>query len=161
MASRRKSWAEKLADSKGLPQVAKITGKSRARFGASPGDTMVVPAPMEVDALRKRIPAGKLATLQELRQALAKQHGVTMACPLTTGIFAWIAAHAAEEARDKGMRDITPYWRTLKTGGEINPKFPGGPLAISKSLRAEGHKITRRGIRYFVADYQNAIASFA
>lgn len=42
---------------------------------------------------------------------------------MTTGIFAWIAAHAAEEQRQQGKRDITPYWRTLKSGGVINPKY--------------------------------------
>jgi alkylated DNA nucleotide flippase Atl1 len=36
---------------------------------------------------------------------------------------------------------ITPYWRTLKTGGELNPKYPGGVQAQSARLRAEGHVI--------------------
>lgn len=38
-----------------------------------------------------------------------------MACPVTTGIFAWIAAHAAAEAEESGGK-ITPDWRTLKHG---------------------------------------------
>src|SRR6266568_1446118 len=44
----RKSWREKLADSKGLPKVGKIAGKLTRRWGTG---TMVVPAPKEVDAL--------------------------------------------------------------------------------------------------------------
>jgi hypothetical protein len=39
-----------------------------------------------------------LTTVDLIRQALAQKHGVDIACPMTTGIFAWIAAHAAEEA---------------------------------------------------------------
>jgi hypothetical protein len=45
---------------------------------------------------------------------------------MTTGIFAWIAANAAEEQKRKGEKEITPYWRTLKSGGVINEKYPGG-----------------------------------
>jgi len=46
--------------------------------------------------------------------------------PITTGIFAWIAANAAEERKQKGERGITSYWHTLKTGGVINEKYLGG-----------------------------------
>lgn len=57
---------------------------------------------------------------------LARKHGATIGCPITTGIFAWIAAHAvAEEAAD-GEEQITPYWRTLKAQSEVNPRYPGG-----------------------------------
>ena len=35
--------------------------------------------------------------------------------------FVVIGAHAAAEAEAEGAKRITPYWRTLKTGGEINP----------------------------------------
>jgi hypothetical protein len=47
-----------------------------------------------------------------------------MGCPITTGIFAWVAANAAEEQKQKGEKDITPYWRTLKNDGVINEKYP-------------------------------------
>src|SRR4051812_2645344 len=102
-----KSWREKLADSKGLPKVAKIEGKSSKRWGEG---VMVIPAPLEVDEVMRRVRKGKLATITELRMALAKKHGVDMACPITTGIFSWIAAHAAEEAALAGAKRVTPYW---------------------------------------------------
>lgn len=132
----KKSWREKLATSKDLPK------------------TMVIPAPLEVDALMKQVPKGRVVTINELRAALAAKHKVTFACPLTTGIFSWIAAHAAAEAEAEGEKRITPYWRTLKTGGEVNPKYPGGVKALARRLRAEGHKITSKGKRVLVADYQ-------
>ena len=59
--------------------------------------TVVVPAPREVDAIMKSVPEGKLITIQEIRAMVAERHGATIGCPLTVGIFAWIAAHAAEE----------------------------------------------------------------
>ena len=152
----RKSWREKLADNKGLPKVGKIEGKLSTRWGTG---TMVIPAPLEVDELMRRVPKGKLATINELRSALAKRHGVTMACPITTGIFSWIAAHAADEAAAEGAKRFTPYWRTLKTGGELNPKYPGGVPALKKRLAAEGHRFTQRGKRWFVTDFGRALAS--
>ena len=150
----RKSWRETLADSKGLPRVGEVTGKMRPRWGKGP---MVIPAPAEVDALMKRVPKGKLVTITELRATLAAKHKAGFACPLTTGIFSWIAAHAAEEASAAGAKRITPYWRTLKTGGELNPKYPGGLEGIAKRLRAEGHKIVRKGKRVLVADFEKTL----
>lgn len=155
MSAEKKSWREKLADDKGLPKTAQIEGKMTTRWGAG---TMVIPAPREVDELMRRVPKGKLVTINELRVALAKQHGVNIACPITTGIFSWIAAHAADEAVRDGVKRVTPYWRTLKTGGELNPKYPGGVPALAKLLRAEGHRIERRGKRTLVAEFEKALA---
>jgi hypothetical protein len=150
----RKSWREKLADNKGLPKVGKVTGRMSKRWGEG---TIVIPAPMEVDQLMKQVPKGRLVTINELRAALAARHKVAFACPLTTGIFSWIAAHAANEAAEAGARNITPYWRTLKTGGELNPKYPGGAEALAKRLRAEGHRVVRKGKKWLVAGYEEAL----
>jgi len=152
---KRKSWSEKLKDNKGLPKVEKITGKMSKRWGTG---TVAIPAPMEVDEMMRRVPEGKLITINEIRAALAKKHKATIGCPITTGIFAWIAANATEEQRQKGEKDITPYWRTLKTGGVINPKYPGGVEAQKKLLEKEGHKVIQKGKRYVVADYEKSLA---
>jgi hypothetical protein len=153
----RKSWREKLADSKGLPRVERITPRMSSRWGTG---TVVIPAPIEVDALMRRVPAGKLTTINDIRAALAKKHHATIGCPITSGIFAWIAAHAAAEAAAAGQKRITPYWRTLKSGGELNAKYPGGIPALRKLLSAEGHKTLKRGQKYFVADFEPVLAKF-
>lgn len=145
----KKSWQEKLLDNKGLPKTGPIDGNMSKRWGTG---TMVIPAPIEVDEFMQRVPRGKLVTINELRTALARKHKVSMACPITTGIFAWIAAHAAEETRGKN-----PYWRTLKTGGQLNEKYPGGIPGLRKKLAAEGHKIIKKGKRHLVADYEKAL----
>jgi hypothetical protein len=146
----KRTWAEKLADSKDFPKVAPIDGKLSKRWGEG---TFVIPAPVEVDALMKRIPRGKVTTIDRLRTQLAARHGATIACPITTGIFAWIAAHAADEAERAGRRrGVTPYWRTLKTGGELNPKYPGGIENVKARLEAEGHRVEKKGKRFFIAD---------
>ncbi len=150
----KKSWREKLMDDKGLPRVCKVTGKMSKRWGTG---TFVIPAPLEVDALMKQVPKGRVVTINELRNALAKKHKTDFACPITTGIFSWIAAHAAAEAETAGARRITPYWRTLKTGGELNPKHPGGVEGTARRLRAEGHKIVSKGKRTLVADHEGKL----
>ncbi len=138
MAKARKTWQEKLADDKDFPRVVEITDKMSKRWGTG---TLVIPAPREVDEIMAKVPAGKVTTINEIRVVLAQKHGAAIGCPLTTGIFAWIAACAAEEAAAEGKRDITPYWRTLKSKGELNGKYPGGVDAQAVHLREEGHTI--------------------
>ena len=113
-AYKRKSWREKLLDNKGLPKVSKVEGKVTKKWGDG---TMVIPAPIEVDEIMRSIPKGKVTTINEIRVALARRHQADFGCPITTGIFAWIAARAAAEAATEGRKRVTPYWRTLKTGG--------------------------------------------
>jgi hypothetical protein len=155
-AKAKKSWREKLADGKGLPKVGEVTGKMRKIWGEG---RMVVPAPTEVDALMRQVPRGRVVTINEIRVALAARHKADFACRITTGIFSWIAANAAAEAAAAGKKRVTPYWRTLKTGGEVNPKYPGGVEQLAGRLRAEGHKIVRKGKRTFVAGHGEKIFS--
>ena len=138
MAKGHKTWREKLADDKDFPRVVEITGKMSQRWGTG---TVVIPTPREVDEIMRQVPRGKLITINQIRAMLAKKHGATIGCPITTGIFAHIVAHAAEEAKAEGAKDITPYWRTLKSGGELNEKYPGGVEAQVTRLREEGHTI--------------------
>lgn len=147
MPAKRKTWDEKLHDSKDFPKVCKIEGKMSQRWGSG---TFVIPAPLEVDALMRKVPKGKLTTIDQIRKTLAKRHGATIACPITTGIFAWIAAHAAAEAEAENRTRVTPFWRTLKTGGELNPKYPGGIAFLRRKLREEGHQVRQKGKRFFV-----------
>jgi hypothetical protein len=154
----RISWRKKLADSKDLPKVVRIEGKMSKRWGTG---TVAIPAPLEVDAIMRRVPRGKLITINEIRSAVARKHGATIGCPITTGIFAWIAANAAQEAAADGAKRITPYWRTLKSGGELNPKYPGGIAAIKRRLQAEGHRVVTRGKRVVVAGYEKRLFRLA
>jgi len=152
--TKKKTWREKLADSKGLPKVAPICGRMLGRWGEG---TVAIPAPLDVDAIMRRVPRGKLITINEIRAIVAREHGATIGCPITTGIFAWIAAHAAAEAAAAGARNMTPYWRSLKTGGELNPKYPGGIPAIKARLKAEGHRVVQKGKRFLVEGFERVL----
>ncbi len=150
----KKSWREKLADDKGLPRIGAVTGKMTQHWGTG---KMVIPTPREVAALMKQVPKGRVVTINELRAFLAARQRANFACPITTGILSWIAAHAAAEAEADGKKRVTPYWRTLKTGGEINPRYPGGPEELSRRLRAEGHTVVQKGKRFLVPEYQRVL----
>ena len=104
MARKKKlTWSEKLDRDEGFPKVVPIGPSMTSQWGQG---TMVIPAPREVDEIMKRIPEGKLITINEIRAVLARRHGATIGCPMTTGIFAWIAANAAEEdAEDRADED--------------------------------------------------------
>ena len=69
---KRKSWREKLADSKDLPKVVTITGKMIKRYGSG---TVAIPAPREVEAIMRRVPRGKIITINGIRNLVAKKHG--------------------------------------------------------------------------------------
>lgn len=150
----RKSWAERLAQS--APRTIKaIPEKMAKRLG--PG-SMVVPSPADVDAVIRTVGKRKLVTAREIGASLARTHNTTVCCIVTTGICAWIAAHAAHEAEEMGKSRITPYWRVLKPGGEINGKYPGGLAGVRKRLEAEGHVVVRDGARHVVKDYEKKLA---
>lgn len=152
----RKSWREKLRDSKGLPKTGPIEGKMTRRWGSG---TMVIPAPIEVDDIMKHVPKGRLITINEIRAKLAARHKVNLCCPITTGIFAWMAAHAAEEEAAEGRKRVTPYWRTLKSGGLLNEKYPGGLPKLKARLTAEGHRVVKKGKNLVVADFEKALVA--
>jgi len=158
MAAKKRTWQEKLADSKDFPKVCPIDSNKSKRWGEG---TFVIPAPLEVDGLMRSVRKGKLTTIDEIGKSLARSHSATIACPMTTGIFAWIAAHAAAEAEDEGKKKTTPYWRTLKSNGELNPKYPGGIEALKKRLAAEGHRVIQKGTRFFVEDFQKKLVKLS
>jgi alkylated DNA nucleotide flippase Atl1 len=160
MAKKTKSWKEKLEDSKGLPKIEKINSKLAGRWKTKVNDTLVIPAPLEVDAIMKKVPKGKLITINDIRAMLARKHKAAICCPLTTGIFARIAAEAAVEAEKNGEKNVTPYWRTLKAKGVINEKYPGGIMLQKKLLEKEGHKVMQKGKKFVVVDFEQNIADY-
>jgi alkylated DNA nucleotide flippase Atl1 len=135
----RKSWAEKMErDAKVVP----IPVRMQARFGRG---KMLIPCPLDVDALIRKVPRGKLITQSQIRERLAQAAGAACACPITTGIFVRIVAEAAAEQARAGKSRITPYWRVIRDDGRLLEKLPGGPSMQAAQLEAEGHAIDRAG----------------
>lgn len=126
------------------PHIVHMIPPGAPGFKEAQGGAMVVSSPREVDEYVRRIGPGEVATLEDLRRALAHAHEVATACPVSTAIFANIAARAAEEARALGAAPdtLTPWWRLLKKGGFLNPKLPGGTDRQAELLRAEGVRVS-------------------
>ena len=102
---------------------------------------MLIPEPLKLDALVCTIRKSRLVTIPQLMDRVAQDAGADCACPMTTGIFLRIVAETAEEDRAAGKKRITPYWRVLKKGGLLNPKYPGGVRAQAARLKEEGHRV--------------------
>ena len=147
----RKTFNEKLQDSKDMPKIVVIEDeKSIERYG---GKNMVIAPPIEYSEIIAKIPEGKLLTIKEIREFLAKKYEADFTCPMTAGIFISLSAQASNEREN----DKIPFWRCLKTDGELNPKYPGGIEFQKEMLEKEGHEIYTRGrknIRYFVKDFE-------
>ena len=108
------------------------------------------------DAVMRTVPFGRVTTVGEIRSFFARKNNADFTDPITAGIFVSIAAWASYQRKD----DQTPYWRTLKADGELNPKYPGGVEEQKKRLEDEGHTIVTKGrtrLRYVVKDYEAAL----
>jgi hypothetical protein len=132
-------WRQKL-ERQQKPKIVEIPARMQARFGKG---RMVIPRPLDVDSLIRLVPKGRLVTVLQLREELARRSRVDVACPLCTGIFLRIAAEVADEERRAGKKTVTPYWRVVTGEGRLNPKFPGGTNAQKRMLASEGHVIRR------------------
>jgi hypothetical protein len=154
----RISWRQKL-ERQQEPKIVDIPSRMRSRFGKG---RMVIPRPLDVDALIRRVPEGKLVTVLQLREELARRSQVHVACPLCTGIFLRIAAEAAEEERRAGKKAVTPYWRVLSSDGRLQPKFPGGLNAQGRMLSREGHNVQKSVGKKppLVANFEESLVRF-
>lgn len=136
-----------------MPKIQIVTDEATIKkYG---GEKMYFAPPLTYDEIMKKVPYGKVITVGMIRDYLAKENGADFTDPITAGIFVSIAAWASYQRAE----DETPYWRTLKANGELNPKYPGGVEAQREKLEAEGHAIIRKGrtnIRYYVKDYEQA-----
>ena len=150
----KKDFNAMLADSKGMPRIQMVTDPATIRkYG---GDRMYFAPPIDYDRAMRRVPRGMVTTVGEIRAFFAREAGADFTEPITAGVFVSIAAWASFQRQ----ADETPYWRTLKAGGELNPKYPGGIEAQREKLEAEGHTVIRRGrknFRYYVENYEKVL----
>ena len=147
----KKDFNAMLQDSKDMPKFQTITDpQSIEKYG---GDRMYFAPPIEYDRVMRKIPYGKVITVGKIRDYFAETSGADFTEPITAGIFVSIVAWASYQRSD----DETPYWRTLKSNGELNAKYPDGVEAQKDKLEAEGLVVIEKGRknkRYYVKDYE-------
>ena len=148
----KKDFNAMLNDSKDMPKFQTITdAKSIEKYG---GDKMYFAPPIEYAKVMKLVPYGKVTTVGNIREYFAKLSGADFIEPITAGIFTSIAAWASYQRSE----NETPYWRTLKVNGELNPKYPGSVEKQRKELESEGHTVIQKGrknIKYYVQNYES------
>lgn len=147
----KKDFNAMLYKDTGMPKIQLVTDEAVIRkYG---GEKMFFAPVFAYDEIMKTVPPGKILTVKAIRSYFAAQNGADFTDPITAGIFVSIAAWASHQRTEQK----TPYWRTLKAGGILNPKYPGGAEKQKESLEAEGHIILQKGrknIQYYVKDYQ-------
>jgi alkylated DNA nucleotide flippase Atl1 len=158
----KKTWQEKLKGKPSFPKVLRLEKRFPCynavhKMGAEVGDEIVLVNASEVLAIMKQVPKGKLITIVEVCRQIARNHSVQACCSLTTGIFIMTAANAVEEASREGKSLDISYWRTLKADGFLNEKYPGGQEAHKRLLEGEDFKVTARGKKYQVVDYEKSL----
>ena len=150
----KKDFNFMLNDSKDMPKIQIITDEKNIRkYG---GSRMYFAPPIDYDKVMRLAPFGKLLTVGAIRDYFARQSGADFTEPITAGVFVSIVAWASFQRAS----DNTPYWRTLKANGELNPKYPGGIEAQREMLEKEGHTILEKGrtnIKYYVKDYEKKL----
>ena len=120
------------------------------------GSKMFFAPPIYYDELMKKVPKGKLITVSQMRDYLAKENGADFTDPMTAGIFVNIVAWASYQREE----DITPYWRTLKADGELNAKYPEAIELQKRLLEEEGQTVVSKGtknIKYYVKDFEKSL----
>ena len=122
-------------------------------FGCS--GKMLKPSPNTVSSFIKKIPEGRVATLDALCKALAKKFKTEIACPATTEKSLCLAA---TESVTKNTR--LPYWRVLKKNGELIRKLPNGVEGHAANLMKEGHKIISTSTSKGLKDFESVLHQF-
>ena len=102
---------------------------------------MLVGTPRLVDDYTRSVPEGESRTVARMRADLARQHDADIAGPLSTSIFARIAAEAAPEELRSGRSaaEVTPFWRVVDEKSTVAKKLSCGQEFIEIQRRLEAH----------------------
>lgn len=134
-----------------MEDIIESIPKTMEKFLGCAGQ-MVKPSPDTVEALVGKVKKGKLATISQLREKIARDFNVDAACPAAT-LKALQLISKKEQAKC--------FWRIVKEKGELISKFPGGVEGHAELLQREGHKIDFSKKVPVVADYGSKLSKFA
>ncbi|CAN5478003.1 hypothetical protein BH09VER1_BH09VER1_27100 [soil metagenome] len=122
--------------------------ENRLRFFGGPGQ-MLCPCPATVATVVARVPEQKLITSDLLCKVLAAQFKVRGTCPVTAKNSLKVVAS------EPGTK--IPYWRVIKTNGELTTLFPGGLEAQAVRLKQEGFSIDTGGRKPRVENFKASL----
>jgi alkylated DNA nucleotide flippase Atl1 len=110
---------------------------------------MLKPSITTVETLISKIPRNKLITINQLRKELALQFKVQVTCPSDT--------KQALKAIANNLSTQIPFWRVIKTNGELIDYFPGGRMGHAALLTQEGFVIDSSGKVPKVVDFKKCL----
>lgn len=150
----QKDFNAMMKNNKDMPKIQIVKDeKTIKKYG---GTRMFFAPPLYYDEIMRKVPKGKLVTINQIREYLAKKNDADFTDPMTAGIFVNIVAWASFQRNE----NITPYWRTLKSDGELNAKYPEAMELQKRLLEEEGHTIILKGtknIKYYVHDFESSL----
>lgn len=107
--------------------------------GVKTGLTLYIGTPQIVAEYISGIPAGETATIDKMRNQLARLNKCDAMCPVSTAIFMRIAAEFAvdEMNRGKPAQEVIPFWRVITSQDKIAGKLKIDPAWIDQQRRLE------------------------
>ena len=110
-----RSWRDKLADSKDLPRIELISDEASGHWGTG---TVVIPAPHEVNALMRRVPRGKLTTVNGIREALARRPPSVCGSPYRRGRSACAAVWGTHRPDGESLKSRETWYTDASVCGD-------------------------------------------
>ena len=135
----KKNWRDKVSEVE--EKIHTITPEWEGKLGKG---KILIPNVRDIERLINQTKKGELLTNDIIRETLPKEKEVKLTAAIPTGVYLKNVALAAEEERGFGKKNITPYWRVIKSDGSINIKFPISTEILVEILESEGHKIELR-----------------
>jgi alkylated DNA nucleotide flippase Atl1 len=129
-------------------EIIEISPARQRYFGTT--GKMLLPCPATVAALILKIPAGRVATSEQLRSRLARDFNVQVTCPVTT--------QKALKVIAKDSSQVVPYWRVIKKNGELLRHLAGDIDRQVASLASEGIAIDSTGKTPRVVNFKQCLA---
>ena len=133
-----------------MEDVIESIPKTMEKFLGCSGQ-VVKPSPDTVEALVAKVKKGKLATVPQLREKIARDFNVDTACPAAT-----LKALQLISKKDQAKC----FWRIVKANGELISKFPNGVEGHAELLQGEGYRIDFSRKVPVVVDYALKLAEF-
>jgi alkylated DNA nucleotide flippase Atl1 len=140
--------------------IVQIAPQLERFFGTS--GRMLKPCAATVAALVAQIPSGRVVTSDVLRRKLADQFGVEVACPYDTKM-ALLKISNDSSLNQSGSNQSglnIPYWRVIKTNGELNHQYHGGLEAQMALLQSEGFTVDDSGKKPRIKPFKDKLFVF-
>jgi hypothetical protein len=107
--------------------------------GVKSGLVLYIGTPQIIADYICKIPSGETATVEKLRNQLARRNGCDAMCPVSTAIFIRIAADYAIEEMSSGKTasEVIPFWRLLSSKDKIASKLKVDGAWIDQQRKLE------------------------